>query len=123
MLRLVTRPLSSDWSKLVYALFDDLKPLGHRVKRLEGGTLALELTEPEEHDDWQKKDPVNPDRKSVNFWDRAHEIRHLAFLEEQKPTILALQERLDDIFVRTDLFQPSAVRRLSVYRFQEQSTS
>ena len=110
MLRLVIRPLSSDWSKLVYALFDDLEPLGHRVQRLEDGGLALELTEPEEHDHWQKKDPDNPNRKSVNFWDRAHEIRHLAFLKEQKPTILALEERLEDIFVRTDLFQPSAVQ-------------
>jgi hypothetical protein len=62
MLRLVTRPLSSDWSKFVYALFDDMEPLGHRVERLEDGILALELTEPKEHDDWQKIDPNYPDK-------------------------------------------------------------
>jgi hypothetical protein len=110
MLRLVTRPLSSDWFNFVYALFDDLEPLGHRVERLEDGRLALELTEPKEHDDWQKIDPNNPDNKRVNFWERAHQVRHLALLREQAPTIMALEERLEDIFVKTDVFQPSAVQ-------------
>ena len=83
---------------------------GIEFERLEDGSLALELTEPKEHDDWDKKDPKDPDRKPVNFWDGAHEIRHLTFLREQRSAILALEERPKDIFVKTDVFQPSAVQ-------------
>jgi|ERR1051326_1561034 hypothetical protein len=98
MLRLLCGPLNSNWSDLLLLLFRDLEPLGHSVERLTRRRFSLAISEPDDHVSEEK------------FWDRAHNMRHLMLVSERANEISAFEARHADVFVRMEVFQPSAIR-------------
>jgi hypothetical protein len=97
MQRLHWESLSPSWSEFVKALFRDLEPLGHSLKREADGSLTAEIREAGE---------VSDER----HWDRAHSACHQAVLEQHRTEILSFEKDFDQYFVDMTTFQPSAVR-------------
>jgi hypothetical protein len=101
MRRLVTARLSSNWSKLLKSLLRDLAPLGHYAKRVSKGRYQIALAE--------IGDFPRDETGRVYFYDAAHEVRHAAYLLSRAEFIETFEAQHADIFVRMELFQPSAI--------------
>ena len=98
MPRLPAGHLRSNWSDFLISLLRDLEPLGHVAEYLEDGQLSIGTTIPVERADYEE------------FWDRAHNLHHLTVVSARADTIFAFEAQHADIFVRMELFQPSANR-------------
>jgi hypothetical protein len=97
MQRLHWESLSPSWSELVEALFRDLEPLGHALKREPDNSFTAEI---------HNAEAITDER----HWDRAHSTCHQTLLERHRNTILSFEKDFDGLFVDMTTFQPSAVR-------------
>jgi hypothetical protein len=97
MQRLHWESLSPSWSRFLLALFHDLEPLGHSLKRGPKASFTADI---------QEAETIGDER----HWDRAHRARHQSVLEAHRNEILSFESDFDRFFVNMATFQPSAVR-------------
>jgi hypothetical protein len=92
--------ISRSWSEFVASLLRDLEPVGYFAEHADAddGLWSIRTSMPD--------DPAQRGR----FWERAHHRRHLSLLTKCEDTIHAFEAEHADVFVRMELFEPSAVR-------------